>query len=400
MPALSRRTQRFPVSPVRRLTPLADEAKRAGKKVYHLNIGQPDIHTPRGFFLDLDHAPEVLAYNPSQGTLATRQALCAYYARHGIALDPDQVAITLGGSEAITMALLLTCNPGDELIVPEPFYANYRSFALIAGVTLVPVACSPERGFHLPERAHISAQITSKTKAILFCSPGNPTGVVYGRGEMERLRDVALEHGLYLISDEVYREFVYDGLEHVSLFELEGVEECGILVDSISKRFSACGARLGCLASRNPEVNLAAIKYAQARLSPPALSELGLIQLLNAPDYEAQVRSIVARFAARREVLFAGLKGIPGVTCSKPEGAFYVVAKLPVEDSQAFASWLLSDFDQDGETLMLAPASGFYLTPGLGRDEVRIAYVLNRVALKRALEVLRAGLKAYACRAT
>lgn len=395
MLALSQRAQQMPISPIRRLAPLAVAAKAAGKTVYHLNIGQPDIHTPKGFFEGVRQAPDVLAYSPSQGRPAARKALAAYYDRHDISLTPDQIMVTVGGSEAIVISMLALCNPGDEVLVPEPFYANYKSYAVLSGVVIKPVTTYAETGFHLPEKSVIAAQITPKTKAILFCSPGNPTGVVYSREEMERLRDVALEHNLYLISDEVYREFVYDGLEHVSLFHLDGVDECGILVDSISKRFSACGARLGCIASRNAAVMAVALKFGQARLSPPALGEMGMIHVLNASDSETQVQTMIERFKARRDVLYEGLQNIPGVVCGKPTGAFYVIAKLPVDDGQTFASWMLSDFDLNGETVMVAPAADFYSTPGLGKEEVRIAYVLNRQALKKALDILKAGLAAY-----
>jgi aspartate aminotransferase len=396
MLALSQRAQKMPSSPIRRLMPLADAAKKAGKSVYHLNIGQPDIGTPKDFFKGVGDAPAVLAYSPSQGLLESRQALSAYYARHGVELTPEQIIVTAGGSEAVLFAILAVCNPGDEVLVPEPFYANYKSFAVLADVTLKPITTLAEEGFHLPPQAEIDARVTPKTRAILFCSPGNPTGAVYTREEMERLKAVALKHDLYLISDEVYREFVYDGLAHTSVFHLDGLDERAILVDSISKRFSACGARVGCIASRNKEVMGSALKFAQARLSPPALGELGMIRMLNAPDSEQQVRSMIERFQARRDVLYAGLKEVPGVVCRKPAGAFYVNAKLPVDHGEAFAKWMLGEFDVNGETVMLAPAADFYATPGLGTDEVRIAYVLKRESLKKALSILKAGLEAYA----
>jgi len=392
---LSERAARMPTSPIRRLLPLADAAKGAGKTVFHLNIGQPDIHTPAPFFEGVKRFPDVVSYSPSQGTPAARAALAAYYARHEIALDPTQIVVTAGGSEAVLFALLTTCNPGDEVLVPEPFYANYKGYAVQAGITLKPITTRAEDGFRLPEREAIASKVTPKTRALLFCSPGNPTGAVYTRAEVERLKAVALEHDLYLISDEVYREFVYDGQKHVSVFHLDGLDEHAVLVDSISKRFSACGARVGCIASRNKHVMGAALKFAQARLSPPALGELGMIAMLNAPDSEARVGAMIEQFEARRDVLFEGLSTIPELVCRKPAGAFYVQAKLPVDDGEAFAKWMLSEFDVDGATVMLAPAADFYATPGLGRDEVRIAYVLKRAALERSVEILKAGLVAY-----
>lgn len=396
MLSLSQRAQKLPTSPIRRLAPLANAAKQAGKTVYHLNIGQPDIETPRGFFVDAKVAPDVLAYSPSQGLPESRAALVSYYARHKIAFNADQVIVTAGGSEAILFAILTVCNPGDEILIPEPFYANYRSYTVIGDIGLKPITTYAKDGFHFTSRQQIEEAVTPKTKAILFCTPGNPTGTVYTRREMEWLKEVALKHNLYLISDEVYREFVYDGLEHVSAFHLDGVDECAILVDSVSKRFSACGARVGCIASRNAKVMAAALKFAQSRLSPPALGELGMIRMLSAPDYQTQVQQMIDRFQARREVLYAGLKDIPGVVCRKPAGAFYVIAKLPVDDGEKFSSWMLTDFDVNGSTVMLAPAADFYATPGAGKDEVRIAYVLNRQALQKALGVLKAGLEAYA----
>ncbi len=395
MLSLSERAERMPTSPIRRLLPLADAAKKAGKTVFHLNIGQPDIHTPAPFFEGVRRFPDVVAYSPSQGVPAAREALAAYYKRHGIDLDPDQIVVTVGGSEAVLFALLTACNPGDEALVPEPFYANYKGYAVQAGVTIKPITTRAEHGFRLPDQETIQSLVTPRTRALLFCSPGNPTGVVYTREEMERLKAVALEKNLYLISDEVYREFVYDGREHVSAFHLGGLDEHAILVDSISKRFSACGARVGCIASRNKQVMGAALKFAQARLSPPALGELGMIAMLNAPDSEARVRAMIDRFEARRDVLFEGLSTIPELVCRKPAGAFYLQAKLPVDDGEAFAQWMLSEFDADGATVMLAPAADFYATPGLGRDEVRIAYVLKRESLKRSVEILKAGLVAY-----
>lgn len=392
---LSQRATAMPTSPIRRLVPLAEAAKRAGKTVYHLNIGQPDIPTPPAFFAGLACPPEVLAYHPSQGLAASRRALAAYYARHGIALAPEEILITAGGSEAIVFAMLAVCDAGDELLVPEPFYANYKGYAVLSGVKLVPITTQVEAGFHLPPAETIAARVTPRTRGILFSNPGNPTGTVYSREELERLGEIAREHDLVLIADEVYREFVYDGREHVSALHLPELAERVILVDSLSKRYSACGARLGCLATHDAAVYAAALKLAQARLSPPALAEFGLLSLLADPNTETAVREMIARFQARRDVLYEGLLAIPGLRCCRPEGAFYITVKLPVEDAEDFARWLLEAFELEGETVMLAPAADFYATPGQGRDEVRIAYVLAREKLRRALQVLRAGLEAY-----
>lgn len=391
----SQRAKRLPVSPIRRLVPLAEAAKRAGKTVYHLNIGQPDIATLEAFREGVIHAPPIVAYSPSQGLAHARRALCGYYARCGIALSPEQIVLTTGGSEGLVFSLMTLCDPGDEFLVPEPFYANYKSYATITDVTLCPIPTRADDGFRLPPKQAIENLVTSRTKAILFCSPGNPTGTVYTRAELERLRDVALGHGLFLVSDEVYREFVYNDQGHVSLFHLEGIDECGVLVDSISKRYSACGARLGCVASRNPTVVEAVTRYGQARLSPPALSEHGLIGLLAHPDTEAQVQALVARFRARRDAFCQGIQRVPGVFCRAPEGALYAIVTLPVDDGERFCAWLLRDFDLDGQTVQLAPAADFYATPGMGANQVRVAFVLNRQTLRRCVTILQAALAAY-----
>ncbi|MCS6936272.1 MAG: pyridoxal phosphate-dependent aminotransferase [Candidatus Bipolaricaulota bacterium] len=393
---ISQRARTVQASPIRKLKPLADQAKRAGKRVYHLNIGQPDIPTPKEYFDGIRQAAQgVLAYSPSQGLDEALDALAEYYRTFGIALTRDELIVTTGGSEAITFALLAVTDVGDEILVPEPFYTNYNSYAQITGVQIVPIETRAEEGFRLPERKLIESKITPKTRAILFCNPGNPTGVVYTKAELEMLAEIARKHNLYLISDEVYREFTYDGAQAISALQLSGVEDRAILVDSISKRFSACGARLGVIASKNASVMESALKFAQARLSPPTLEQHGLIHLLKSSQYQNYVREMISEFARRRDLVYSELQRMPGVICAKPQGAFYVIAKLPVEDAEHFVRWLLTDFALQNETVMLAPAAEFYATPGKGRDEVRIAYVLNTDALRRAMRILREGLQAY-----
>jgi aspartate aminotransferase len=396
MPSISWRAQTVQASPIRKLKPLADQAKRAGKKVYHLNIGQPDIPTPKEYFDGIRQAAQgVLAYSPSQGLDEALDALAEYYQTFGIPLSRDQLIVTTGGSEAITFAMLAVTDVGDAILVPEPYYTNYNSYAQITGIRIVPIETRAEDGFRLPDRKSIESKITPNTKAILFCNPGNPTGVVYTKAELEMLAELARKYNLYLIADEVYREFTYDGAQAISVLQLPGIEDRAILVDSISKRFSACGARLGVIASKNASVMESALKFAQARLSPPTLEQYGLIYLLKSSRYQDFVRQMIAEFQQRRDVVYAELQKIPGVSCPKPNGAFYIIAKLPVEDAEHFARWLLTDFALDNETVMLAPAAEFYATPGKGRDEVRIAYVLNVDALKRAMSILREGLHAY-----
>lgn len=396
MPSISWRARIVQASPIRKLKPLADQAKRAGKRVYHLNIGQPDIPTPKEYFEGIRQAAQgVLAYSPSQGLEEALDTLAEYYRAFDIALSRDEMIITTGGSEAITFALLAVTDVGDALLVPEPYYTNYNSYAQITGIQIVPIETRAEEGFRLPDRKSIESKITPKTKAILFCNPGNPTGVVYTRTELEMLAEIARAHNLYLIADEVYREFTYDGAQAISVLQLSGIEDRAILVDSISKRFSVCGARIGVIASKNSSVMESALKFAQARLSPPTLEQYGLIHLLKSSRYRDFVREMIAEFARRRDVVYSELQTMPGVICAKPQGAFYVTAKLPLEDAEHFARWLLTDFSFENETVMLAPAAEFYATPGKGRDEVRIAYVLNVDALKRAMKVLREGLQAY-----
>ena len=394
MPNVSRRSATAPMSPIRRLVPLADEAKRKGKRVYHLNIGQPDIPTPKEFLDGVRSAPvEVLAYSPSQGLPEAIQAFLCYYGEWGITLSPEEILITTGGSEAVLFALNVACDPGDQVIVPEPFYPNYNGFSRLAEVELVPLTTSREEGFHLPPRGEIERLITPRTRAILFSNPGNPTGTVYREEELELLADIALRHDLFLVADEVYREFVYVG-SHRSVLSLPELQEHAIMVDSISKRLSACGARIGAIVSRNPGVMDAARRCAMARLSPPTLEQLGLVAFMAHPRHRQVLREMADEYRRRREVLAQELARIPGVSFQLPEGAFYMMLGLPVDDAEGFVRWMLTDFPGE-ETVMLAPGEGFYKTPGLGRDEARIAYVLNEQDLRRACEVLKQGLELY-----
>lgn len=392
-PSVSPRARAMPASPIRKLMPVADAAKRRGVHVYHLNIGQPDLPTPAALRAKLSRVDEVIAYTPSGGTTDYLAALTGYYRGVGLELGPDQIVATTAGSEAILFAIFATTSEGDEALVCEPYYTNYNSYATMAGVRLVPLTTRGEDGFHLPPREAWERARTARTRLVVLCNPNNPTGTVYRRDELEMVAGFCRDHGLFLISDEVYRELVYDGRQAISAMSLPGCDDHVILVDSLSKRFSACGIRLGCLATRNAEVHQVALRMAQGRLSPPGLAQLmatGIPEL--GPDYYA---GIAAEYEQRRDVLFAGLTKIPGLFLRKPEGAFYVVARLPVDDAEQFARFLLADFSHDGATVMVAPAAGFYATPGLGRDEVRIAYVLNRDDLTKAVEVLAAGLAAY-----
>jgi aspartate aminotransferase len=391
--AISERGRTMPASPIRKLMPLADEAKRRGVKVYHLNIGQPDLETPPAMRARLAQAPSVLAYTPSAGTPECLETLRGYYRRQGLALEADQIVVTTGGSEAILFALTACAGEGDEALVVEPFYTNYLAFATMAGVRLVPLRARGEDGFHLPPIEAWRAALTPRTRLVLLCNPNNPTGTVYRRDELEAVAAFCREHGLFLVADEVYREFVYDGRTTTSVLALPGCEESAVVVDSLSKRYSACGIRLGCLATRNRDVYGAALRMAQGRLSPPGLAQLvalGASEL--GPDY---AKGVVREYQGRRDVLFEGLSRIPGVYLRKPEGAFYFVARLPVEDGEEFASWLLTEYAYEGATVMVAPAQGFYATPGLGRDEVRIAYVLKKEDLEASVRVLTHAIPTY-----
>jgi len=392
-PQVSERGRKMPASPIRKLMPLADEAKRRGVRVYHLNIGQPDLETPPSMRGKLAQAPTLFAYTPSAGTPECLATLREYYRRLGIVLEADQIVATTGGSEAILFALTACAGDGDEALVVEPFYTNYIAFATMAGVRLVPLRARGEDGFHLPPVAEWKKALSPRTRLVLLCNPNNPTGTVYREDELNEVVAFCRENGLFLVADEVYREFVYDGRSSTSVLSRPGCEETAIVVDSLSKRYSACGIRLGCLATRNPDVYGAALRMAQGRLSPPGLAQLvalGASEL--GPDY---AKGIVREYQARRDVLFDGLSRIPGVFLRKPEGAFYFVARLPVDDGEGFASWLLTEYAFDGGTVMVAPAQGFYATPGLGRDEVRIAYVLKREDLEASVRILAHAIPAY-----
>lgn len=394
MPQISEKGKAMPASPIRKLVPYAEGAKKRGVKVYHLNIGQPDIATPEVALKAIrDNALKVVEYSHSAGNESYRRGLADYYRSVGIDIDHNQIIITTGGSEAITIGFMSCLNPGDEVIIPEPFYANYNGFATSAGVKVVPVTSSIENDFALPPIADFEKVITPKTKGIVICNPNNPTGYLYSREELEQLSGLIKKYDLYLFADEVYREFCYDGNTHFSTMNLKGLENNVILMDSVSKRYSMCGVRVGALISRNCEVMAAAMKFAQARLCPPSYGQIAAEAALNTPkEYFDEVYD---EYIQRRDYMVEALNKIEGVVCPKPKGAFYTVVKLPVDDADIFAQWLLESFDHKKQTVMLAPASGFYATPGLGKDEVRIAYVLKIDDLKNAMETLEAALKAY-----
>ncbi len=395
-PSISKRAIAMPASPIRRLMPVAEEAKRRGIHVYHLNIGQPDLETPAPMRerLRLLEKERVYAYTPSGGTPEFLASLRKYYAGFGIPLALDEVIATTGGSEAILFAMMACAGEGEEALVVEPFYTNYLAFARMAGVRLVPLPGRVEEGFHLPAREAWERAVTDKTRLVLLCNPNNPTGTVYREEELAMVARFCRDHGLFLVADEVYREFLYDGRKTLSALQLPGFEDLVIVTDSLSKRYSACGIRLGSLATRNRDVYGACLRMAQGRLSPPGLAQfvaVGASEL--GPEY---YRGVAEEYGRRRDVLYRGLKEIPGVFLTKPEGAFYFIARLPIRDGDDFASWMLSDFSLDRATVMVAPASGFYATPGLGADEVRIAYVLNSEDLEASVRILAAGLERYA----
>lgn len=384
----------MPSSPIRKLTPLANAAKARGVKVYHLNIGQPDLPTPQKALDALKNVDRsVLEYSPSQGFLSLREKLVKYYSKFNIRLTPDDIIVTSGGSEAVLFAFLACLNPGDEIIVPEPAYANYMAFAVSAGAVIKTVTATIDTGFALPPVEKFEELITERTKAILICNPNNPTGYLYSRAEMNQLRDIVKKHGLYLFSDEVYREFIYTGSPYISACHLEGIEENVVLIDSVSKRYSECGIRIGALVTKNAKLREAVMKFCQARLSPPLIGQIvAEASIEGIEEYESEVYE---EYVERRKCLVDGLNKIPGVYSPIPMGAFYTVASLPVEDADDFCAWCLSDFEYEGETVMMAPASGFYSTPGQGRNEVRIAYVLCKEDLQRALFILEKALEAY-----
>ncbi|WP_028297881.1 pyridoxal phosphate-dependent aminotransferase [Olivibacter sitiensis] len=394
MPKIAKKGIDMPASPIRKLTPYADKAKKDGKTVFHLNIGQPDIPTPEIMLDAVKHIDfKVWAYTPSEGTASYREKLSTYYNKLGYGVDASQIMVTNGGSEAITIAFLACLNPGDEIIIPEPFYANYNGFACMADVTIRPILSTIENGFALPSIAEFEKLIDSKTKAIAICSPNNPTGYLYSKEEMESLKALCLKHDLYLFSDEAYREFCYDGNEFVSPMHLDGIEEHVVVFDTVSKRYSACGARLGCLITKNKEVLQTSLKFAQARLSAPSVAQIAGEAAIDTP--QSYFDTVLEEYTIRRNILVEGLNAIPGVFCSTPGGAFYVVAKLPIDDADRFCQWMLESFSKDEKTVMMAPATGFYSTPGAGKNEVRLAYVLNQEDLRQALDCLADGLAQY-----
>ncbi len=394
MPKISQKAVDMPASPIRKLVPYADKAKQQGKIVYHLNIGQPDIETPEvalNAIRNIDR--KVIEYSHSAGFDSYRNNLAAYYQKTGIPVNAEDIIITTGGSEALIFGFMTTCDPGDEVIIPEPFYANYNGFATTAGLKVVPVASSIESGFALPPVEEFEKKITSKTRAIVICNPGNPTGYLYSQEELEKLSEIVKKHDLFLFADEVYREFCYDGAKPFSVMNLKGIEENVIMIDSVSKRYSMCGARIGALISKNKEVMAAALKFGQARLSPPTIDQIASEAALHTP--QKYFDDVVEEYVARRNIMVDGLNNIPGVFCPKPSGAFYCVAKFPVDDAEKFCQWLLEDFEYEGQTVMMAPANGFYATEGSGKQEARIAYVLNQESLQKAVKCLEEALKVY-----
>ena len=394
MPQISVRGLEMPESPIRKLAPLAVAAKQRGVKVYHLNIGQPDLPTPEVAIEAIRNIDrKILEYSPSQGNLSYREKLVDYYRKYNIHVTPDDIIITCGGSEAVLFAFMSCLNPGDEIIVPEPAYTNYMAFAISAGAKIRTIATTIEEGFSLPKVEKFEELINERTRAILICNPNNPTGYLYTRREMHQIRDLVKKYDLYLFSDEVYREYIYTGSPYISACHLEGIEQNVVLIDSVSKRYSECGIRIGALITKNPEVRAAVMKFCQARLSPPLIGQIAAEASLDAP--EEYSRNVYDEYVERRKCLIDGLNRIPGVYSPIPMGAFYTVAKLPVDDSEKFCRWCLEKFSYEGQTVMMAPASGFYTTPGAGRNQVRIAYVLNKEDLVSALVVLRKALEAY-----
>ncbi|MDG1384510.1 MAG: pyridoxal phosphate-dependent aminotransferase [Flavobacteriaceae bacterium] len=394
MPKISQKGALMPQSPIRKLVPYAEQAKKEGVKVYHLNIGQPDIKTPEVALNAVrNNTLDILAYSRSEGSEAYRTKLAAYYKKNNIRVNADNIIITTGGSEALFFTFGSIMDPEDEVIIPEPFYANYNGFSTAQGVKVVPVVSGIESNFALPPVADFEALITPKTKAILICNPGNPTGYLYSKTEIQQLATLVKKHDLFLISDEVYREFTYDGLEHYSIMQEDGLESNAILIDSVSKRYSMCGARIGCMVTRNKTVHDTALKFAQARLSPPTYALIASEAALDTPD--SYFTEVVEEYVVRRNVLVEELEKIEGVKVAKPNGAFYCIVELPVTDSDEFAQWLLEDFRLNNETIMVAPAAGFYSSEGLGKNQVRIAYVLNKEDLKVSVAILKAALTQF-----
>ena len=394
MPQISLKGKQMPESPIRKLVPYSDEAKKRGIKVYHLNIGQPDIEAPEGMLNSIRNSNlKVIEYSHSAGILTYRQKLVEYYKKKNINLTPNDIIITTGGSEAILIAMSVCLNPGEEIIIPEPFYANYNGFSTNTGIVVKPIISKIETGFALPPISEFEKAITPKTKAIMVCNPNNPTGYLYTKSELESLRDIAKKHDLFLLADEVYREFCYDSSEHFSVMNLEGLEENVILLDSVSKRYSACGVRIGAFISKNKEVMKAAMKFAQARLSPPTFGQIAAEAAIDTPD--EYFKKVIAEYVERRDVVVKAINKMPGAFCPNPKGAFYCVARLPIDNADKFCQWLLEDFNFQKETVMLAPATGFYSTKGAGINEIRISYVLNIPSLIKAMKCLEEAIKVY-----
>lgn len=394
MPRISNKGKQMPESPIRKLVPYSDIAKKKGNKVYHLNIGQPDIKTPEIAMNSIKNLDiKVLEYSHSAGFESYRTKLSQYYKNHGLPIDVADIIITTGGSEALLFAMGSTMDQGDEIIIPEPFYANYSGFSTASGVKVVPVISTIDTGFALPPIADFEKLITSKTKAILICNPGNPTGYLYSKEEMMQLADLVKKHDLFLIADEVYREFTYDGDVHYSVMNIPGLEENAIMIDSVSKRYSMCGARIGCIVSKNKELMATAMKFAQARLSPPTFAQIASEAALETP--QSYFDEVITEYKERRDTLIAELQKIDGVKVAKPKGAFYCIAQLPIDNADKFAQWLLESFDLNKETVMVAPAAGFYSTPGVGMNEVRIAYVLKKEDLIKSVQILKEAIRVY-----
>ncbi len=394
MPKISTRGQEMPQSPIRKLAPLAFAAENRGIKVYRLNIGQPDIYSPQNAIDAIRNVDRgILEYSPSQGYLSLREKLVGYYSKFNIDVTPEDIIITTGGSEAVLFAFMSCLNPGDEIIVPEPAYANYMAFAVVAGAAIKTIPSTIEEGFCLPKVEKFEELISEKTKAILICNPNNPTGYLYSRREMDQIRDLCKKYDLYLFSDEVYREFIYTGSPYISAMHLKGLEDNVVLIDSVSKRYSECGIRIGALVTKNEKVRKTVMKFCQARLSPPLLGQIAAEASIDSP--EEYTRDVYDEYLERRKILVDGLNRIPGVYSPIPMGAFYTVAKLPVDDAEDFCKWCLTDFNYEGKTIMMAPAAGFYTTPDAGKNQVRLSYVLNKEALKDALDILKEAIMAY-----
>ena len=394
MPVLSNKGKNMPASPIRKLVPYADQAKKNGVKVYHLNIGQPDIKTPEHVIKAIRHINlNLIAYSPSQGYASYRQKLAGYYQKNHIDIDEDDILVTTGGSEALAIAIGSIADPGDEIIIPEPFYANYNGFAKQNAVNVVPIHSDIDHNFALPPISAFEKLITPKTKAILYSNPGNPTGYVYTEKEIQQLRDLALKYDIFIIADEVYREFIYGSTKHHSILHQNGMDDHAIIIDSVSKRYSMCGARIGTMISKNKTLMQTAMKFAQARLSPPTLGQIAAEAAIETP--QSYFDNVISEYKERRDVLVQKLKEIPGVKVAEPKGAFYVIAELPVDNTEKFAQWLLEDFKDQNETVMVAPAAGFYSTEGEGTQQIRIAYVLNKADLIRSAELLKKAVKVY-----